>query len=77
MNDATRFTNLEIMGDLTINGKTINSDMEEADYKATEPDATAAASTAPTKAEFDAVVDLVNELKTKHNALVKRIVTGT
>jgi len=34
------------------------------------PDAAAAAGTAPTKAEFDAVVELANDLKAKYNALV-------
>lgn len=33
-------------------------------------DATAAAGAAPTKAEFDVVVTLVNELKGDHNTLV-------
>lgn len=28
------------------------------------------------KAEFDAVVTLVNELKAKHNKLVKQLATG-
>lgn len=47
-----------------------------ADFKVTAADAAAAAGAAPTKAEFDAVVTLVNELKAKHNKLVKQLATG-
>lgn len=49
----TRFTNLEVTGKLKLTGGVSS------------PDAEAAAGTAPTKAEFDAVVALVNELKKK------------
>lgn len=71
----TRFTNVEVTGDLKA-GK-VNIDLTESTYKATEADATKAAGEAPTKAEFDAVVDLVNELKSKHNKLVKQLIKGT
>jgi len=37
----------------------------------TSPDAVAAAGATPTKAEFDAVVDLVNEIKAAMNVTVK------
>lgn len=50
--------------------------MKEADFKVAAADAAAAAGAAPTKAEFDAVVTLVNELKAKHNKLVKQLATG-
>lgn len=49
----TRFTNLEVTGKLKLTGGV------------SAPDAAAAAGDAPTKAEFDAVVALVNELKKK------------
>ena len=49
----TRFTNLEVTGKLKLTGGVSS------------PDAEAAAGDAPTKAEFDAVVALVNELKKK------------
>ena len=50
--------------------------MKEADFKVAAADAAAAAGATPTKAEFDAVVTLVNELKAKHNKLVKQLATG-
>ena len=75
--EYTRLTNLEVTGDLVVDGKTVNGGMTEADYKTTATDAAAAASTAPTKAEFDAVVTLLNELKADHNKLVKRLCTGS
>lgn len=56
----TRFTNLEVTGDLKFNG-----------LKTEKPDATAAAGSAPTKAEFDAVVELVNDLKAKVNGIAE------
>ncbi len=76
MENATRFQNLEVLGSLEVRGTAKNSGMKEADFKVTAADAAAAAGTAPTKAEFDAVVTLVNELKAKHNKLVKQLITG-
>ena len=73
MENATRLQNLEVLGDLEVHGATKNGGMKEADFKVT---AAAAAGAAPTKAEFDAVVTLVNELKAKHNKLVKQLATG-
>ena len=70
MENATRLQNLEV------HGATKNGGMKEVDFKVTAADAAAAAGTAPTKAEFDAVVTLVNELKVKHNKLVKQLATG-
>lgn len=49
----TRFTNLEVTGKLKLTGGVSAQDAAEA------------AGAAPTKAEFDAVVALVNELKKK------------
>ena len=72
MENATRLQNLEVLGDLEVHGATKNGGMKEADFKVT----AAAAGAAPTKAEFDAVVTLVNELKAKHNKLVKQLATG-
>ena len=63
----TRLTNLEVTGVFK------NSGMTASTYKATSADAAAAAGTAPTKAEFDAVVTLLNELKADYNKLVDMI----
>ncbi len=63
---ATRFTNLEVTGSLTLGDTTHIA-------KTTKTDATAAAGSTPTKAEFDAVVTLVNDLKAKYNAMVDAI----
>lgn len=49
----TRFTNLEVTGKLKLTGGVSSADAAEA------------AGATPTKAEFDAVVALVNELKKK------------
>lgn len=68
--DYTRLTNLEVTGDLKAEGLSLT---DSTIAKTTKADATAAASTAPTKAEFDAVVTLVNDLKAKYNALVDAI----
>jgi len=71
MADYTRLTNLEVTG------KTVNKGLTKTTYTATSADATAAAGSAPTKAEFDKVVTLVNELKTKMNKLVSQLATGS
>lgn len=68
--DFTRFTDLEVTGVLK------NSGIKEADFKITSADATAAAGEAPTKAEFDAVVTLANELKADLNKFVKQLTSG-
>lgn len=68
--DFTRFTNLEVTGVFK------NSGIKEADFKITSADAAAAAGAAPTKAEFDAVVTLANELKADLNKLVKQLTSG-
>ena len=65
--DFTRFTNLEVTGTFKQSG------LKEADFKVTAADAAAAAGSAPTKAEFDAVVTLANELKADLNKLVKQM----
>ena len=71
MADYTKLTNLEVTG------KVKSSGLTKSTYTATSADPAAAASTAPTKAEFDAVVTLIKELKTKHNKLVSQIITGS
>lgn len=73
--DYTRLTNLEVTGDLKVDGA-IDAvlDLTASDYTVTANNATAAASTAPTKAEFDAVVTLANECKADLNALVAAII---
>lgn len=68
--DFTRFTNLEVTGVLK------NSGIKESDFKITSADAAAAAGAAPTKAEFDAVVTLANELKADLNKFVKQLTSG-
>ncbi len=68
--DFTRFTNLEVTGVLK------NSGIKETDFKITSADAAAAAGTTPTKAEFDAVVTLANELKADLNKFVKQLTSG-
>ena len=75
MADATRLTDLKVDG--TVEAKKIKIGYTKATYTATSTDPTAAASTAPTKAEFDAVVTLIKELKTKHNKLVNQLATGS
>lgn len=72
MDKATRFTNLEVTGDVKVGGD-LKLNATASAYTAASADATAAADSAPTKAEFDAVVTLVNELKAKHNALVSKL----
>lgn len=71
MADYTRLTNLEVTGTLKNSGLTENT------YKVTADDAEAAAGAAPTKAEFDAVVTLANELKADYNKLVRKLCTGS
>lgn len=70
----TKLTNLEVTGTLLADG---GLGLTENSYKVTSTDATAAADTAPTKAEFDAVVTLVNEIKADHNKLLKQLATGS
>lgn len=61
MSKATRFTNLEVTGTFRALGA----------EKVSKADSSKAASDdGPTKAEFDAVVELANELKAKLNAIV-------
>lgn len=69
--DYTRLTNLEVTGELKVG--TLAIDIDGDDYEVTKADATAAASTAPTKAEFDAVVELANQLKAKYNSLLAKL----
>lgn len=51
--------------------------MKASTSKVTAADAAAAAGSAPTKAEFDAVVTLANELKAKYNALATKLSATT
>ena len=73
----TRLTSLEVTGVLDAKGGVTLSNLTESTYKVTSTDPTAAASTAPTKAEFDAVVTLVKEIKADYNKLLKRLITGS
>lgn len=77
MAGATRLTNLEVTGKLEVKGKSVHSGLTESTYKVTSANAAAAASTAPTKAEFDAVVTLVNEIKADYNKLLHQLCTGS
>jgi len=75
MPNYTKLTNLEVTGELKV--PEVNIGLTASTYTATSTDPTAAASTAPTKAEFDAVVTLIKELKSKHNKLVSQLITGS
>ena len=75
MAEFTKLTNLEVTGQLKA-GQIVDG-ITKSTYTATSTDPTAAAGTAPTKAEFDAVVTLIKELKTKHNKLVSQLATGS
>lgn len=74
MADYTNFT--KVAAD-EVKSKVLKVGLTASTYTATSTDPTAAASTAPTKAEFDAVVTLIKELKSKHNKLVKQLITGS
>ncbi len=67
MGKYTRFTDLEVTGALKLGS------VKQSGSKVTTADAAAAAGAAPTKAEFDAVVALANDLKAKYNALIAKI----
>lgn len=69
--DYTVLTNLEVTGDLKAG--TMHLDIDADDYEIASADATAAASSAPTKAEFDKTVALCNELKENFNALLEKL----
>lgn len=71
MADYTRLTNLEVTG------KNVSKGLKKSTYTVTAANGASAAGTAPTKAEFDAVVTLCNELKTKLNKLVSQLSTGS
>lgn len=60
----TRLTHLEVTGAFK------NTGMSASEFKVTSANAAAAAASSPSKAEFDAVVTLLNELKTDYNKLV-------
>jgi hypothetical protein len=75
MGNATRLTNLEVTGELKTGSVKIG--LTASDYKTAKTDGTAAAGSAPTKAEFDAVVELANDLKAKYNALVDKLAGTT
>ena len=74
MAKATKFTNVDVR---EIKAKKAKLGLTKATYTATSTDGAAAAGEAPTKAEFDAVVTLVNELKSKHNKLASQLITGS
>ena len=69
MADKTVFTGVKVAGDLEASGS-FKTALMRSTYKTTKTDGAAAAGEAPTKAEYDAVVTLVNDLKAKYNALV-------
>ena len=66
MADYTRFTNLEVTGEMKMGAVKTSAKVAAAD-------GAAAAGSAPTKAEFDAVVTLANDLKAKYNALITQL----
>jgi hypothetical protein len=55
--EYTKLTNLEVTGDLKVDGGVIAAGIEDVDAAAK------AAGSAPTKAEFDALVDEVNAIR--------------
>lgn len=63
----TVLDNLELVGKLRLSGQ------KKSIAKTTKAAAAAAAGAAPTKAEFDAAVELLNDLKAKYNALAEAI----
>lgn len=63
----TVLDNLELVGKLRLSGQKASI------VKTAKADAAAAAGTTPTKAEFDAAVELLNDLKAKYNALAEAI----
>ena len=67
MANYTKLTNLEVTGELKYSGLSASA------ATIASPNATAAAGTAPTKAEFDKTVALCNELKATVNALLGSI----
>ena len=71
MDSYTTFTNVLVTNDLKAGS--LHLDIDADDYEVTEDDAAAAAGSAPTKAEFDAVVDLCNEIKEKYNELLEKL----
>ena len=77
MDNATRLTNLEVTGNLDVGGSIVGSGLTKATYIVTGTNASAAAGSTPTAAEFKAVVDLVNEIKTNYNKLVNQLCTGS
>lgn len=64
----TKFKNLLIDGKLKVGGD-FDLGLDADRYTVKAANAKAAEDSAPTKAEFDAVVKLANELKTKLNSL--------
>ena len=77
MANYTKLTNLEVTGELKAGGNVIQGGITKSDFTVTSDNATAAASTAPTAAEFKKTVDLCNELKANFNALVTKLADGT
>ena len=71
--NATTYDNMHLRGNLKVDGELKLDGLDADDYTVTSANAVAAAGSAPTKAEFDAVVTLVNELKADHNALVEEL----
>jgi len=73
----TRLTNLEVTGELKVDGNVLQGGIDKTDFTVTSDNATAAAGSAPTAAEFKKTVDLCNELKASVNALVTKLADGT
>lgn len=73
MDGYTTFDNVRVRGTLLAEG---GMGLEEDTYEVTAADATAAAGSAPTKAEYDALVTLANQLKSKYNTLLGVLAGG-
>ena len=67
MKEYTVLENLELTGKLKLSGQKASI------RKTDKANAPAAAGSAPTKAEFDALAALCNDLKAKYNALAEAI----
>ena len=70
MDNYTKLTNLEVK-------KVKVTDLTDASFKVSVADVAQAAGSAPTKAEYDALAALSNDIKAKHNALLKMLQTGS
>ena len=72
----TRFDDEQVRKNLYVAGKLVIGGIERNVYEVTLNNASPAEGTAPTKAEYDELCSLVNQIKTKYNALLTLLSTG-